>query len=123
MLIDVSFLTAITAATGREILAGSNWRNLKVVALIALLLIGNIAFHLEADFRASADYGIRAGIAVVVMLILLIGGRIIPSFTRNWLARENSGRLPSPFARLDRSGRGGLRSAQGSSDRAGRPSR
>lgn len=101
MLIDCGFLTLITAAAGREILAGSNWRNLKVVALVALLLIGNMAFHLEAHFKGAADYGIRAGIAVVVMLILLIGGRIIPSFTRNWLARENPGRLPSPFARFD----------------------
>lgn len=101
MLIDCSFLTLIAAAAGREILAGSNWRNLKVVTLVALLLIGNIAFHLEAHFKGAADYGIRAGIAVVVMLILLIGGRIIPSFTRNWLVRENPGRLPSPFARLD----------------------
>jgi uncharacterized protein involved in response to NO len=32
---------------------------------------------------------------------MLIGGRIIPSFTRNWLARENPGRLPTPFDRFD----------------------
>lgn len=101
MLIDISFLTLIAAAAGREIFAGRNWRNLKVVALIALLIVGNIAFHLEAHFAGAADYGIRAGIAVVVLLILLIGGRIIPSFTRNWLVRENPGRLPSPFARFD----------------------
>jgi uncharacterized protein involved in response to NO len=101
MLIDISFLALITAATGREILAGHNWRNLKVVALVGLLLVGNIAFHLEAHFTGAADYGIRAGIAVVVLLILLIGGRIIPSFTRNWLVRENPGRLPAPFARFD----------------------
>lgn len=101
MLIDISFLALITAAIGREILVGRNWRNLKVVALVALLLLGNTAFHLEAHFAGTADYGIRAGIAVVVLLILLIGGRIIPSFTRNWLVRENPGRLPSPFARFD----------------------
>jgi uncharacterized protein involved in response to NO len=78
-----------------------NWRNLKVVALVALLFAGNCAFHLEAHFNGAADYSIRIGIAVVVLLIDLIGGRIIPSFTRNWLARENPGRLPSPFGRLD----------------------
>ena len=101
MVIDVAFLALIAAAAAREILAGSNWRNLKVVALVAFLLVGNIAFHLEAHFKGAADYGIRAGIAIVVMLIVLIGGRIIPSFTRNWLARENPGRLPSPFAGFD----------------------
>jgi uncharacterized protein involved in response to NO len=101
MMIDISFLALITAVTGREIFVGSNWRNLKVVLLVALLLAGNIAFHLEVGFTGEANYGIRAGIAVVVLLIVLIGGRIIPSFTRNWLARENPGRLPSSFARFD----------------------
>jgi uncharacterized protein involved in response to NO len=101
MLIDVSFLALVAAATGREVFAGRNWRNLKVVALVVLLLIGNIAFHLEAHVSGTADYGIRVGIAVVTVLIMLIGGRIIPSFTRNWLVRENPGRLPSPFAKFD----------------------
>ena len=35
------------------------------------------------------------------MLIVLMGGRIIPSFTRNWLARRGPGRLPAPFDRFD----------------------
>ena len=101
MVVDVGFLALIAAFTGREILAGRNWRNLKVVGLVMLLLAGNVAFHLEAHANGAADYSIRAGIAVVIVLIALIGGRIIPSFTRNWLVRENPGRLPVPFARLD----------------------
>ena len=69
--------------------------------LITLLLAGNVAFHLEAHVNGTADVSIRIGIATVVLLISLIGGRIIPSFTRNWLAREKPGRLPAPFGRLD----------------------
>jgi uncharacterized protein involved in response to NO len=99
--IDVGFLALIVAAAAREILAGKNWRNLKVVGLVGLLLAGNAAFHLEAHFNGAADYGVRIGIAVVVLLIAVIGGRIIPSFTRNWLARKNPGRLPSPFGTFD----------------------
>ena len=101
MLIDSSFLLLVAAAAAREILAGRNWRNLNVVVLVLLLLAGNVAFHLEAHFHGAADTGIRVGIAVVVLLISLIGGRIIPSFTRNWLVRENPGRLPAPFGRFD----------------------
>jgi uncharacterized protein involved in response to NO len=101
MLIDASFLLRVAAAAAREILAGRNWRNLNVVVLVLLLLAGNVAFHLEAHFHGAADTGIRIGIAVVVLLISLIGGRIIPSFTRNWLVRENPGRLPAPFGRFD----------------------
>jgi uncharacterized protein involved in response to NO len=35
------------------------------------------------------------------MLISLVGGRIVPSFTHNWLARRDNGRLPVPFSRFD----------------------
>jgi uncharacterized protein involved in response to NO len=99
--IDGGFLLLVAAAAAREIIAGGNWSNLKVVSLIALLALGNVCFHLEAHFAGAADYSIRIGLAVVVMLITLIGGRIVPSFTRNWLARENPGRLPVPFGRFD----------------------
>ncbi|MDO8396618.1 MAG: NnrS family protein [Bradyrhizobium sp.] len=101
MLVDASFLALVAAAATREIVAGRNWKNLNVVILVLLLLAGNLAFHLEAHFNGLAETGIRIGIAVVVLLISLIGGRIIPSFTRNWLVRENPGRLPAPFNRFD----------------------
>ncbi len=101
MLVDVAFLALIAAAAWREVLAGRNWRNLKVVALVLLLLLCNIAFHIEAHVEGAADISIRAGVAVVIVLIALIGGRIIPSFTRNWLVRENPGRLPVPVSRFD----------------------
>jgi uncharacterized protein involved in response to NO len=71
------------------------------VLLVLLLLAGNVGFHIEAHLQGAADTGIRVGIAVVVLLISLIGGRIVPSFTRNWLVRENPGRLPVPFGRFD----------------------
>jgi len=100
-IVDVTFLALVVAAAAREIVAGKNWRNLRVVGLVTLLLAGNIAFHLEAHFDGSAEYGARIGIAATVLLIVVIGGRIIPSFTRNWLARENPGRLPAPFGRFD----------------------
>jgi uncharacterized protein involved in response to NO len=101
LLIDACFLLLVALAALREILAGRNWRNLNVVALLTLLLVGNVAFHLEAHIGGTADYSIRIGIAVVILLISLIGGRITPSFTRNWLVRENPGRLPQPFNKLD----------------------
>jgi uncharacterized protein involved in response to NO len=102
MLVDTSFLLLVAAAAAREIIAGRKWSNLNVVILVLVLVAGNVAFHLEAHFNGVADVSIRIGIAVVVMLISLIGGRIIPSFTRNWLARENPGRLPAPFAGFDK---------------------
>ena len=101
MLVDCSFLLLIAGTAAREIIVGKKWNNLSVVALILVLFASNLTFHLEAHFKGAAEVSIRVGIAVVVLLISLIGGRIIPSFTRNWLVKENPGRLPVPFARFD----------------------
>jgi uncharacterized protein involved in response to NO len=102
MLVDASFLVVVVLAAAREIAAGKNWRNLPVVGIVGFLLIGNVAFHWEARTVVMADISIRIGVAVIVLLLSLIGGRIIPSFTRNWLVRQNPGRLPVPFARFDK---------------------
>ena len=99
--IDAAFLILVAAAAAREIMAGKNWRNLKIVLVVAVLAAGNIGFHLEAHFTGLAEYSLRLGIAAVVTLLMLVGGRIIPSFTNNWLARRNAGRLPTPFNRFD----------------------
>lgn len=99
--IDGAFLLAMAAATGREIVSGRNWRNLPIVGLLTLLGVANIAFHVEAHTNGIAVYTARLGIAVVVMMIMVVGGRIIPSFTRNWLMRRPPGRLPAPVDRFD----------------------
>ncbi|MBH5401824.1 NnrS family protein [Bradyrhizobium sp. CNPSo 4010] len=98
---DAAFLALVVAAATREIIAGGNWRNLPVVGLVLVLLAGNVAFHVETHYEGAADVSIRVGIGVVILLIGLIGGRIIPSFTRNWLVKFNPGRLPVPFGRFD----------------------
>lgn len=100
---DVSFGVAFAAVIGREIVAGRNWRNLPVVGLLTALVIANLAFHIEAahDVPAASGFGARSAVAVAVLMIVLIGGRIVPSFTGNWLARRGPGRLPSPPGRFD----------------------
>lgn len=99
--IDLLFLSALGAVIAREIVAGENWRNLKVLAAVAVLLAGNAVFHWEVISGSAGGYGMRIGLAATLMLIMLIGGRIIPSFTRNWLARRKPGRLPVPFDKSD----------------------
>ncbi|HEV2552996.1 MAG TPA: NnrS family protein [Bosea sp. (in: a-proteobacteria)] len=100
-LVDVSFLALVAAAATREVVAGRNWRNLRVVAVVGLLLAGNATFHAEAIFTGSAEFGTRMGIAAAVLLITIVGGRVVPSFTRNWLKRERFGALPATFGKVD----------------------
>src|SRR5215831_17594488 len=55
--IDVAFLATVAAAAAREIMAGRNWGNLKVLGVLAVLIAGNVVFHLEAHF--SRGGGLR----------------------------------------------------------------
>ncbi|MCP3970258.1 MAG: NnrS family protein [Rhodobacteraceae bacterium] len=101
--IDLGFLTALAAIIAREIVAAGNRRNLPVLVIVLALLVGNAAFHYAARVggAASTETGIRLGVAALVTLISLIGGRIVPSFTSNWLAKQGPGPLPVPMGRFD----------------------
>jgi uncharacterized protein involved in response to NO len=99
--VDVAFLLILAGVAINEIVAGRNWRNLRVLIVIGVLILGNVVFHAEVIRSGSADYGIRIGVGALIGLITLVGGRIVPSFTRNWLVRNNPGRLPQPFSRFD----------------------
>ncbi|QAX30609.1 NnrS family protein [Leisingera sp. NJS204] len=101
MVADCAFLAAVVVMIAREIIAGENWRNLKVLVPITLLGLANACFHIEAMTEGAADISRRLGIAVLIFLIMLIGGRIIPSFTRNWLAKNGAEKMPVPFGKFD----------------------
>ena len=87
-LFDVAFLLVVSIAVARELVAGRHWRGLPMLAALLLLLAGNALVHLETlGLANTGTLGLHLGIATLAGLIALVGGRIIPSFTRNWLAR------------------------------------
>ncbi len=101
--LDLAFPVAFCAVVLREILAGGNWRNLPIAGVLAMLVTGNLLTHLEPlGVAQTAGLGLRLAIATVAVLIALVGGRVVPSFTRNWLAKRGEPRLPRPFGHLDR---------------------
>jgi uncharacterized protein involved in response to NO len=103
-LLDLAFPVTFLLALGREIVAGRNWRNLPPLAALALLLAADLLMQLEAlGLTETAAAGGRLGLAALLGLIALIGGRIVPSFTRSWL-RQADPRAPGPApgAALDR---------------------
>jgi uncharacterized protein involved in response to NO len=102
MAVDVSFLAVLALVVTREIVAGRNYRNLVIVAAIILLAVANAMAHLETLDWPMDGIGRRLGLSVLLCLITLIGGRVVPSFTRNWLAKIDPERLPAPFGVFDR---------------------
>ncbi len=96
--IDLAMPVTLGVVIVREICIGRNWKNLIVLALFAVLIGANGMFHCEAASGeyAAQGYGVRAGLGAGVMMIGVIGGRIVPSFTRNWLVKQGDSHLPAP---------------------------
>lgn len=100
-LLTLAFPLTLGFVIGREIVAGRNWRNLKVLAGVAALAVAQALFHYEVWRHGRATYGDHLALAATLMLIMIVGGRIVPSFTTNWLKRENPGTQPAPFGAFD----------------------
>lgn len=100
-LVDAVFLFVLFGVILREIVVGRNWRNLPVCALIGLFACANVLFHAGALWWPAEEYATRLALAVIAVLIMLIGGRITPSFTRNWLAKRGGDARPVPPGRFD----------------------
>jgi uncharacterized protein involved in response to NO len=100
--IDAAYLPVLAAMAAREIIAGKNWRNLMVLGPIVGLALANILFHYEVNVAAVPEYSVRFGLAALAVLLTLIGGRIVPAFSRNWLSQQpGDAPLPAPFGRYD----------------------
>lgn len=100
---DLSFPAVLVGVITREIIAGHNWRNLPMVAPVTVLGIANLLMHLESDGMAiPSRLGWRLGLAAVIVLISVVAGRIVPSFTRNWLAKRENAKLPASKSWIDR---------------------
>ena len=100
-IIDAAFLVCLAALIWREVIAGKNARNLKVAGAVSALAVANIAFHIAQKGQPlMPDMVLRIGMGVILALILLIGGRIIPNFTRNWLMQRGAA-TPAPYAQFD----------------------
>jgi len=100
--IDGAFLVAVALIAWREVLVGKNWRNAPVCVLVSLMALANMLFYGEVFYDLPAGLGQRLGLAVAGMLITLIGGRIVPSFTRNWMTKMGFDDLPAELSTFDK---------------------
>jgi uncharacterized protein involved in response to NO len=89
----------LTVLMAGEVLPARNMRNYKVPAVLAAFVAAEAVFFFTGPGQlALKEAALRAGLMLIVGLILLVGGRIIPNFTLNWLKQhrpEFGARLPA----------------------------
>ena len=101
MAVEAAFLLTLAGACAREVLIARN-RNVPVIGVVLLFAVAAVIDHLESlGILATDQLGWRSGFALVLILIALIGGRIIPSFTANWLIKQGRNRLPGQATTFD----------------------
>ncbi|MBX3576221.1 MAG: NnrS family protein [Rhizobiaceae bacterium] len=102
MAFDAGFPAVLAFAVWREVVAGRNWKNAPVAVMISLFGMANLLDHAANLDLVDHGTGIRVALATIAMLLALIGGRIVPSFTRNWLVKQGGTVLPASFGLLDK---------------------
>ena len=102
--LDVAFPFALAAVVAREIIGAGNRRNYPMIAPVLVLALAQLTMDLgtQGGLSALTGYGWRLGFVAILILISVVGARIVPSFTRNWLVGHGEKRLPPAPGRLDR---------------------
>ncbi len=100
--VDLAFIPFLVALVLRALIAGWSKRNLIFLPIFAGLFIANLMIHFErlALTADTADQGHRLALDLVIGLIIILGGRIVPSFTTNYLRNHGGGDLPKQSDRL-----------------------
>ncbi|QDG79345.1 NnrS family protein [Labrenzia sp. PHM005] len=105
--IDLAFVPVLSIAIFGRLAQLSQLRNVIFLFLLAALFIGNLFMHLEwlGWAGGNTEAGVRLGIFASAAMIAIIGGRVVPAFTRNALNRAgHTGKLPASHKWLDRVG-------------------
>jgi uncharacterized protein involved in response to NO len=84
--IDLAFLPALAIVLAQSLVPARQVRNLGFLAVLAALAAVNAAVHAQALGAAlPASRALRSAVDLVIVLVVVIGGRITPAFTRNAL--------------------------------------
>jgi uncharacterized protein involved in response to NO len=100
-MIDAAFLMAVTGLVWREIAAGASWSHAPIGGVISLYAGANLWFHVLALSGASTGTAWRMGVALIMILLVLVGGRLTPTFTGEFLSRRHPTVQPASFSPFD----------------------
>lgn len=100
-IVDAAFLVAVAGLVWREIAAAKSWSHAPMGGLISLYAGANVLFHALALSGAATDLPERMALALVMILLALIGGRVTPNFTVDFLVEQGRTERPAPLSRYD----------------------
>ena len=103
--LDMAFLPLLAGTVALALIKRPAPQNVIFLALLTVLIVANGAVHMEwlGLSENTASWGLSVAVVDTTLMIVILGGRIIPSFTRNALLRRDSWQpLPQTFSLLDK---------------------
>ena len=100
----LAYFAFLIALAMRELIAARNFKNMRVIAVISVIALFDGLFIAACLDVIALDPVLlyQTAILAIILLISLIGGRVIPAFTRNWMSREQiAAPMPAMFDRFD----------------------
>jgi uncharacterized protein involved in response to NO len=102
--VDLAFVPLLAVLAARQLFVKPAPRNFIFLILLAVMTAANAVYHAAVAGLVSVDDAapVRVGLLVVVLMVAIVGGRIIPAFTHNWLHQNAPGSpMPRRYAFLD----------------------
>lgn len=95
--VDLTFPFVVAAVMGRVIIASRSTRNYFAIGVLAALGLANLGFYLEQAAIGGLPEGasVRAALLLIVFMVVMIGSRVVPSFTASALPQAGV-RVASP---------------------------
>ncbi|MDA1000978.1 MAG: NnrS family protein, partial [bacterium] len=97
--LELAFIPVLGWSIAPVLFSRGNSQNLIFLAILALFFTADLLIHLEAPMGAGgmAATGLRFGVNLLMVLIVIVIGRIVPTFCR--VARLGEGAGASPVSR------------------------
>ena len=100
-IVDGAFLVAVVSFVWRQIVTGGSWGQAPIGVMITLYAGANIFFHVLALRGTATDLSERLALALILLLLTLIGGRVTPNFTREFLIQHNGPAISASLSPVD----------------------
>ncbi|HLO75055.1 MAG TPA: NnrS family protein, partial [Magnetospirillum sp.] len=86
---DLSYIPFLAVLLAKPLIAAGKARNVAFLPVLALFLVADGTVHAGIFLHVGDPMrGVYLGMAVLLVMIAIVGGRIIPSFTQNWLRMQ-----------------------------------
>ena len=86
---DLAFFPALAATLLPSLVRSGNRRNYPFPAMLGGLFLANLLCHLDGNLAEAGTWraGILLAVDMVLLMVVMIGGRIVPSFTSSAMKR------------------------------------